>query len=331
MKKISLLILLAFCNLLVHSQQLNNEWIDYSKTYYKFKIAVTGLYRITANDLNTVGLANEGVENFQLWRNGQQVPLFTSVATGAIGAGYIELYGQQNDGTLDKQLYRTPGLQLSDELSLQTDSSAYFLTVNRAGNNLRFTNTPNDIAGNLLLPEPYFMYRLRHNFRTRVHRGFAVPAGSEYLYSSSYDIGEMMSSQDIYPNAPLTVNFNNLAVATAGPNAIFRASMAGSAPNFRNYKIEINNNVVKDTSISRFAAVINVNSSVGLSVISAGNASFKISNNSTALTDRIVSGFLELTYPRTFNFGNATGFPFTLQPSATAKYVEITNFNNVRG
>ena len=224
-------------------------------------------------------------------------------------------------------MYRTPGLQLSDELSLQTDSSAYFLTVNRAGNNLRFTNIPNDIAGNSLLPEPFFMYRLRHNFKTRVHRGFASPAGSEYLYSSSYDIGEMMASQDIYPNAPLTVNFNNLAVATGGPNAMFRASMAGSAPNFRNYKIEINNNVVKDTSISRFAALINVNSSVGLSVIAAGNASFKISNNSTALTDRIVSGFLELTYPRLFNFGNATGFPFTLQPSATAKYLEITNFN----
>ena len=327
MKKISLLIFLALCNLLVHSQQLNNEWIDYSKTYYKFKVASTGLYRITANDLNTIGLANEPVENFQLWRNGQQVALYTSNAAGAMGSGYIEFYGQQNDGTLDKQLYRTPALQLSDELSLQTDSSAYFLTVNRAGNNVRFANTPNDIANNTLAPEPWFMYRLRHNFRSRVHRGYAVPAGSEYLYSSSYDIGEMMSSPDIYPNTPLTINFQNLAVASGGPAAIFRASMAGSAPNFRNYKIEINNSVVKDTSLSRFAAVINLNAAVPLSVVTSGNANFKIINNSTALTDRIVSGFLELTYPRTFNFGNAASFPFTLQPSETARYVEITNFN----
>ena len=327
MKKISLLILLAICNLVVQSQQLNNEWIEYSKTYYKFKVAATGLYRITATDLNTIGLANEPVENFQLWRNGQQVALYTSNAAGAIAGGYIEFYGQQNDGTLDKQLYRTPALQLSDELSLQTDSSAYFLTVNRAGNNVRFANTPNDIANNTLAPEPFFMYRLRHNFRSRVHRGYAVPAGSEYLYSSSYDIGEMMSSPDIYPNTPLTINFDNLAVASGGPAAIFRASMAGSAPNFRNYKIEINNNVVKDTSLSRFAAVTNLNSAVPLTVVASGNASFKISNNSTALTDRIVSGFLELTYPRTFNFGNTVSFPFTLQPAATARYIEITNFN----
>ena len=28
------------------AQSYNNEWIDYSKTYYKFKVGANGLYRI---------------------------------------------------------------------------------------------------------------------------------------------------------------------------------------------------------------------------------------------------------------------------------------------
>ena len=328
MKRIVLLLLLLIGNLLVTAQQFNNEWIDFSKTYYKFKVAQTGIYRITASDLTAIGLANEPVQNFQLWRNGRQVAMYTSVASGALGQGYIEFYGQQNDGTLDRELYRSPELQLSNKVSLQTDSSTYFLTVNTTGNNLRFATSNNPVEGNTLPAEPYFIHQLRHDFVNRVHRGFASPAGGEYLYSSSYDIGEMLSSNDITPGSPLTINFSNLAVASTGPDAVFRASIAGSAPNLRNYKIEINNNVVKDTSLSRFAAVVNVNSGVPLSVINSNNAAFRIVNNSTAITDRIVAGFLELNYPRTFNFGNLATFPFTLSASASGRYLEISNFNS---
>ena len=33
-----------------------NEWIDYSKTYYKFKISEDGVYRIPANYLQMSGV-----------------------------------------------------------------------------------------------------------------------------------------------------------------------------------------------------------------------------------------------------------------------------------
>ncbi len=328
MKKFALTILLSVVYLLGYSQQFNNEWIDFSKTYYKFKIATSGVYRITATDLNAAGLANEPAQNFQLWRNGKQVPVYTSVATGPLGGGYIEFYGLQNDGTLDRNLYRTPELQLSDKVSLQTDSSTYFLTVNSGENNLRFANAANNVAGNTLPAEPYFIHSLRNNFVNRVHRGFASPAGGEYLYSSSYDIGEMMSSEDIYPASPLVLSFNNLAVASSGPNPSFKASIAGSAPNFRNFKIELNNTSIKDSTLSRFAAVVTTNPNVPLSVLAANNANFKITNASNSITDRIVIGFLELNYPRTFNFGGLTNFTFTLAPSGTGRYLEISNFNS---
>jgi hypothetical protein len=57
--------------------QFNNEWIDFSKTYYKFKVGETGLYRIPFSTLQSNGLSNVPANQFQLWRNGKEVSLFT--------------------------------------------------------------------------------------------------------------------------------------------------------------------------------------------------------------------------------------------------------------
>ncbi|HQX97484.1 MAG TPA: hypothetical protein PLT02_11335, partial [Chitinophagaceae bacterium] len=73
MKKILLLSLL-FVSLKGLSQVYNNEWIDYNKTYYKFKVGATGLYRINQPLLSSAGLGTVPAEQFQLWRNGKQIP-----------------------------------------------------------------------------------------------------------------------------------------------------------------------------------------------------------------------------------------------------------------
>src|SRR6476660_858966 len=195
MKKIVLGLLLI--SGFIAKAQYNNEWIDYSKTYYKFKVGKTGLYRIQQSALNAIGLGNTPAEQFQLWRNGEEVSLYTSVATGPLGSsGYIEFWGLMNDGKKDTKLYRDPDYQLSDHYSLQTDTAAYFLTVNPSGNNLRFINSPNNISGNSLPPEPYFINTKGIYFRNQINVGYGLALGS-YVYSSSYDVGEGWSSNDV--------------------------------------------------------------------------------------------------------------------------------------
>jgi len=81
MKRIILLLLIAF-SLGAKAQVYNNEWIDYSKTYYKFKVGATKLYRISQPTLASIGLGSTPAEHFQLWRHGQQVAIYTSVQTG---------------------------------------------------------------------------------------------------------------------------------------------------------------------------------------------------------------------------------------------------------
>src|SRR5919205_1688823 len=148
MKKL-LFSLLILCSFIANAQVYNNEWIDYSKTYYKFKIGKTGLFRISQSTLATAGLGSTAAQDFQLWRNGEQVPIYTSVATGTLSANdYIEFWGKMNDGKPDKQLYRNPDYQLNDQWSLETDTATYFLTVNPGGTNLRLTTTANNVAGN---------------------------------------------------------------------------------------------------------------------------------------------------------------------------------------
>ena len=54
MKRILLLLVLLW-SLGAEAQLFNNEWIDYNKTYYKFKIGATGAYHITQPTLASLG------------------------------------------------------------------------------------------------------------------------------------------------------------------------------------------------------------------------------------------------------------------------------------
>src|SRR4051794_17675255 len=133
MKKVFVFIVLLLTALKSTSQAYYNEWIDYSKTYYKFKIGTTALYRINIADLNTIGLGNTPVQNFQLWRNGKEVPLYTISVSGALGTnGYLEFWGLKNDGITDNVLYRIQGNQLSNQESFLTDTAAFFQTIKPA-------------------------------------------------------------------------------------------------------------------------------------------------------------------------------------------------------
>ena len=151
--------------------QLNNSWIDYNKTYYKFRLGKDSLCRIPQPVLAAAGLGAVNADHFQLWRNGEQVRIYTTVSNLPLGASdYIEFWGQMNDGKPDKQLYRDADFQLSDKYSLETDTAAYFLTVNTAGGNLRYNNVANT-APSAATPDAYFMRNIDFAYKTQINSG----------------------------------------------------------------------------------------------------------------------------------------------------------------
>ncbi len=308
--------------------QFNNEWIDYNKTYYKFKVGVSGLYRISLPAIQSVGLGNVPVENFQLWRNGEQVPMYTSVSAGLLGAGdFIEFWGEMNDGKPDTRLYRDPNLQLSDKWSLSTDTAAYFLTVNPSGGNMRVLDDANNVAGNVLPAEPFFMHTLQKHYRDKLNPGFAAVVG-EYVHSSSYDAGEGWTSRDIRNSSPLVEqynNLNNLFVYNGGPDVSFRIGASGNALNGRSVRVLINGNQVINQVMDYFSATTQA-ASFPSTFIGKPTDTVRVANTSTNPNDRMVVSNFEMTYPRQFNFGGSKAFMFSLPATPSGNYLEISNF-----
>ncbi|MCB0574096.1 MAG: hypothetical protein KDC61_05970, partial [Saprospiraceae bacterium] len=101
----------------LHAQMWNgvdtlygNEWIDYSRIYYKIKVADDGIYRLDQQTLVNAGfpVATVPAEQFRLYRNGQQVPLYVTTDAIAGDQDYIEFYGQKNRDELDRYLFGDP-------------------------------------------------------------------------------------------------------------------------------------------------------------------------------------------------------------------------------
>jgi hypothetical protein len=337
--------LLVTCSLTVKAQVYNNEWIqDFSKSYYKFKVGKDGLFRISKTLLDSAGLGNVPAEQFQLWRNGVQVPIYTSVFSGTFPSGaYIEFWGQMNDGIPDKQLYRNPNYQVDDKWSLSTDTSTYFLTTSsNISTNLRIINDNNDVAGTTLTKDPYFIYTAARHFKDKINSGKAVNVG-ENLYSASYDKCEGWSSADIVTSASTngitygsnTSTLNNLFVytGTGAPSPSFKIGLSGNANYLRRYTASINGDSVLGNQFIEYTSVVD-SAPVNLNTLISNSATISVKNiafvecptDLPCQIDRIVIHKYELTYPRQFNFGGSSNFEFSLPANSNGNYIEISNF-----
>ena len=327
MKKIFTLCLLL-CAGRLFAQTYYNEWIDFSKTYYKFKVAADGLYRIPQSVLAAAGLSNTDAKNFQLFRNGVEVPVYTSVSSGLLSAGdYIEFWGQMNDGKPDKPLYRNPLYQHTDKWSLETDTAAYFLTVEPTGSTFHYNTIANDTSSNTLPIEPYFTYTTGTYFRTQLNPGEAAVL-EQYIYSSSYDKGEFWSSDFSNPGNPVSDNQNNLYIFNGGAAANLKFGAAGCSDTLRHIQVKLNNVLIKDTILNNFNDLVS-NVPIPLASLNTVSSNFQFLNNSQAVTyaDRLVVSFYELTYPRQFNLGGQSNFSFVLPARISGYFLKISNFN----
>ena len=328
--KRSLLTTVIILLMLSGHSQLNNSWIDYSKTYYKFKLAKDTFCRIFQPSL-PAALANAPVQQFQLFRNGKEVRLFTSVASGPMGASdYLEFWGEMNDGKPDKPLYKNPDYQLSEKYSLESDTAVYYLTLNPSGPTLRYVQSPNPVATNTLPPDNYFMRRMEVNFKDQINRGLASVLG-EYVYSASYDIGEGWASNAISPGGDLTVNLSGMNVYTSAPanSVMFTVGASGNGLYARDLIAKFySTTILTDHSMPFFNYVKDTVRNISNSLLlSTNDLPVSIATNASDPNDRIVASNFSVTYPATFTFNNQKNFYFELAPNAAGNFLVINSFN----
>lgn len=347
---LSLLIFSAFVYTAT-AQLYQNEWIDYNKTYYKFKLGSfgydaeadwqplkKGVVRIPQSTLAASGLGSIPAEQFQLWSNGVEVPIYVSKSSGILSStDYIEFWGEMANGKPDKQLYADSTYQLSDNWNLYSDSSAYFLTVNSASNNKRLITVANNVSGTKLKPEKNFMYtRSRHFYSTPwdpINEGFGVQV-EVALHLSAFDKGEGFASRPIHKNGAgdgqMPEWFGYLNLDTTGPAMTATFNMTGSAPYNRDVKIWLGYDSLIQFNMGYYQSA-KKSVSIPANRTKSDDVYFVIQNLPADDRDEMRVVTIALDYPRLFNFGGASGFEFYIEPSSKGRYLKITNFNNGTG
>lgn len=334
------------------SQQFRNEWIDYNKTYYRFPVipavsmpTSTGLppasnhdnladynmlHRIPYATLQAAGLGNVPVEHLQFWRNGEEVAVFTSPATGVMdNNGFIEFWGEHNDGKPDKDLYRQGQFQTNSRWSLFSDTAFYYITVNTNGPNKRIIPAANNALSSNLVPDSFFMHRITISPRTHRNLGFALNISNTEIRSSSFDAGEGFATRRTAA-AMFTIPLNNLFVKTNTDSAMRISYWAQSASNSNNFmELRLNDSILGVRQLRRYASDSAFYTGVPMSRITANATTIGFRPPTLSASYQFFVSKVELVYPRSFEFQKTnTSFVFTLAPNETGNLLKIVNFDN---
>lgn len=311
-----------------HAQgKYGNEWIDYSKTYWKFKVNKEGIFRIQKAALDAAGIPSATLgDNFILYRDGKEVALYTSTNNLLSATDYLEFRGTTNDGYLDKELYLDSTKQADEKKSLFSDTAAYFLTYDNNTNHLRYKAITTPIPSPTPTPAVYC-------WETLTYHGTAFFLGGkntdvithlEEFYSSQFDRGE-----GFVDNTGFTKNFSTPNFVSGSMNATFKLTNMGySRYDSTHYiKISFNGNLVSDTS---YGGADLKKTSVKIPATSLlTNNTFNCNYYKTGpYPDWYGFSFWELEYPRNFNVSGLDYFLFKMNASATQQYVELSNFNH---
>lgn len=329
------LLLFALCwsySALLWAQPYGNEWINYSKTYYKFKVAQDGIIRIPYSTLSTAGLTGLAGSGFKVYCKGQEIPIYVTT-NGTIGTtDYIEFYGAKNDGQLDRQLFQNPDWQLHDYRSLFTDSISYFLVWDNATPAAHYQQATNNLSGAPAV-EPYFMHTSRQLHWNQFYAGKPFRLGGANNNYPDFENGEGFVSSQISTGASLSYNIPTPSKynAPGAPSATLRSKLVGRSNDFpylpdHHTAISVNGTEYANLTFEGYESQA-VTRVVFLSSITSPTSTVQYTSlGDISDIDNIATAFTEITYPRLFDFGGETKFKFTIADNALT-YLEIGNFN----
>ncbi|MCU0445020.1 MAG: C25 family cysteine peptidase [Microscillaceae bacterium] len=316
----------------VLAQGFGNEWINYNQTYFKIPIAQNGIYRITPNDLNAIGVSGVNPKNFQIFHRGQEQAIFVQGQDdNTVDSGdFIEFYGEANDGTVDRLLYKG-GLsrQVNPFYNLFSDTTAYFLTWtldNRLGKRMALSDLP---ANNTLTPyhwqESLQVFQSHYSVGQNYRIGFP-----EQIYLSEYDVGEGWVGPRIAQNNRIDHTFTIQNLYTANPTPLApRLELILIGDSFLQYTAEVRvgstvNNLRLLTTLSGFGNSRQfMTQNLSPSDITA-NGQFIV--RVSAVFGNVRVAYIKLSYPQTLTMDGQNVRYLRLPISASnTNSIEINN------
>jgi hypothetical protein len=306
------------------STMYGHEWIDYSKRYFKIKLAEDGIYQLDYNQLIAAGVPLNELQGaqIQLYYMGSEIPIKTSTEQQFGITDYIEFYGQKNRGELDRHIYQDPdSRQLNPEYSLFSDSSSYFLTWDTSLNNVRMNELSNDLSGNLPPVEEFYMHEEKQVFTSFHHK--PTHNGTDRVRYSSFDFAEGYGSALEVENK---VDFSTSHVFLNGTspriNIRFGANSGGHV-----FEVYLDSEFQSTEGWFGYG-ILDKTYNFSTDKLKE-NMSFEIigTSNNDSKKDKNTIAFANLIYPREYKFGGNSSFTFSIGNSVFQRYFEIDEFD----
>jgi hypothetical protein len=332
---IGLIFLLGTQNMF--AQNVGNEWINYTQSYYRVHVTEDGIHRIPYQQLVNSGFPADQIDprRIQLFHKGEEQYIHIE-GEGNIGIfdpnGYIEFYGERNRGYDDRILFDSPENYLNPDYSLFTDTAIYYITYNTSINNRRMAKrNSTDWASYIDNQSNYCIKQVRENY-TASYYG----ASTRAVYTSSEGYLDNLTITD---SNPRTKTISTPSASSTGPDAIIEIAAAGT-PNQdmvsyvpHHLKVDFLGNTYIDEIYFGYEFVRKQINIPAESI--PEQIGFVFTSNdiqSPTLNDYNKVAYIDIQYAHSFDFESAEQFEFVL-PSGTADkdYLEITNFNTDGG
>lgn len=294
-----------------------NEWIDFSKTYFKIRVADDGIYRISAQTLTDAGfpLGTVPGSQFRLYRYGMQEPMFTTTEDLFSTQDYLEFFGEKNRDALDRHLFENPDADnLNPWFSLFNDTTAYYLTWESSGQALRYTAVPNDLNN----PPPKEPFCWSETGFAYSNARFKKQISNEIQYS--WFDGEGYGS---HAASDFTANISPKQIFPNGPPAQLRLRYA-CGTGAHQQQLTFNDSLLTEDQFFNWRVFQHEFAIPTASLLTTNKVRLQSSLGSN---DRHSIAGIFLRYPRLFNFENGTTAEFRLDGGAGARYLEMQAFN----
>lgn len=315
-----------------HVGPYGNEWIDYSKVYYKIKVPADSVYHIPYSVLNNTipNLSAVNPADFAMYHNGALWPIYTSAAVMDT-TFYIDFYAKRNYGDVDSVLYDRPGQQPHQMLNLFTDTAIYYLTLRPGANNFHYQVVPNDTAAiPSLTEELYHWFRFPYYFApccgNLYTKGPSTYTG-DYLYKTLYDDGECWGSAYWGGTVPFSYNME--------AKGAYQFGMIDTVTVKLYTRTWIPHNMVVTFNNAPFYTFNFDNSNGGFCYqqVSLPYPASSLLNvnpmkieDAPATTKSDIMAYGEIKYARKYDFDGRSGFRWRMQDGSGQRYFRVSNF-----
>jgi len=328
---IAALLLINIFNLNAQTIKYGNEWINPEQSYYKIKVAETGIYRIDSIDLVNSGVdfISEDPRFIQLFHRGvEQAIYIMGEGDGQFNKNdYIEFYGEMNDGTQDSAFYVPVSSQPHKYYNLFSDTSAYFLTWKNGvlTNRMKIDNIPPALP-----PENYHLAEkllvLTNSYEST--QKLKTPNLAQWQLAEGWFSSAVAQNKTIdFELAPVT---NVYTGGTQQP--VIEILLIGRNSNTHNVILSGSNSLTgtfKQIQAVQFGGGFRtelVTKQLDTADIS-GTGEYYVRMlvlGFNGAADRVSIAYIKLTYPQTFDMNNDLSKYFNL-PGTKLSVVEIQN------